>query len=64
MPNKTHFNAPILGNQKNKMSDDPGDGARGERVPHIEGGGPPGEAPDEQNADALAEFGRRGSKQE
>ena len=50
-------------NQKNRMSDDPGDGARKSFTAEPEGDGPEA-APDEQGADQLAAFGKRGSKQD
>ena len=51
-------------NQNNAMSDDPGDGGRKSFTTTVDGGGPPGAAPDDQGSDQLAEFGRRGSKQD
>lgn len=52
-------------NQKNLMSDDPGDGARVTFDPEArDGEGNPGDRPQVQGQDALAEFGRRGSKQD
>ena len=49
-------------NQNNAMSDDPRDGQRGPRSASVEGSGAPGEQPDGQGPDMLAEFGQRGSK--
>ena len=51
-------------NQNTAMSDDPGDGGRRSFTAEIDGGGPPGAAPDDQGPDRLAELGRRGSKQD
>lgn len=50
-------------NQKNSMSDDPGDGNRNSFTAAPEGGGPQA-APDEQGEDQLEAFGRKGSKQD
>jgi hypothetical protein len=51
-------------NQNNAMSDDPRDGGRNSnKAPVIDGEGPSGERPDEQNQDRLRELGERGSRQ-
>ena len=50
-------------NQKNRMSDDPGDGARVSFTAAPEGQGPE-DAPDAQGSAQLREFGRRGTKQD
>lgn len=50
-------------NQKNRMSDDPADGARNSFTADPEGQGLE-DSPDAQGSDQLAEFGKRGSKQD
>ena len=52
-------------NQNNAMSDDPRDGSR--NTAHATTGAndpPPGQAPDDQGPDALAAFGKRGTRQD
>ena len=50
-------------NQKNAMSDDPGDGGRRSFTTGGKGTGTQG-APDEQGAERLEELGKQGSKQD
>lgn len=50
-------------NQNNAMSDDPHDGGRNSFTAGAGDDGPPGRKPDDQDAELLQAFGKRGSRQ-
>jgi len=56
--------AELTQNQNNAMSEDPRDGGRRSFTAGGNDGGPPDRRPDDQGADLLEEFGKRGSRQE